>query len=303
MDAQALAGALIALDDSTLIRVINQSLQRRPELAPSIASQAIPDLTFAPADALSKRRSQGWIKPFGQQGQAGFGFIACPELKAVFGNDVYCHRNQLGSFQAGQEVSFAVLLSKDMKPQAFDLQPLAPGSLGPKGGGWSKGGDDWGKGKGDEWGLSGWSKGGDEWGKGKGDEWGKGGGSGWSGWGGGYDEWSGGKGPYGKGDISQDDGKGCGKDKKGAALLSEHARPDVQSIIGIFAGLVKSFNAKNGFGFIECEALRNQGIDRDVYVHHHQIGTFQVGSLVMFTAYYNKKNQPQAMDLQPLPGS
>eukprot|EP00409_Alexandrium_fundyense_P003644 CAMPEP_0185905930 /NCGR_PEP_ID=MMETSP0196C-20130402/5092_1 /TAXON_ID=2932 /ORGANISM="Alexandrium fundyense, Strain CCMP1719" /LENGTH=58 /DNA_ID=CAMNT_0028625567 /DNA_START=23 /DNA_END=195 /DNA_ORIENTATION=+ len=54
----------------------------------------------------------------------GFGFIDCPELHAVFGNDVFLHNKQLGEFGPGAMVTFAVCLSKDNKPQAYDLQPM-----------------------------------------------------------------------------------------------------------------------------------------------------------------------------------
>mmetsp|Transcript_14632 Transcript_14632/g.27469 ORF Transcript_14632/g.27469 Transcript_14632/m.27469 type:complete len:172 (-) Transcript_14632:94-609(-) len=132
MDAQAMLAALAALDDTSLITVITETLQRRPELAPGVVNGAVPDLTFAPADSLTKRRATGRIKP--AMG-TGLGFIDCPELKAVFGSDVYVHKNQVGALQPGTEVSFAILLSKDMKPQAFDLQPTAPRPPPPKGAG------------------------------------------------------------------------------------------------------------------------------------------------------------------------
>eukprot|EP00439_Symbiodinium_sp_Y106_P053856 s3560_g7.t1 len=120
MDQQSMLRALAALDDTSLITVITETLQRRPELAPGVVNGAVPDLTYAPADALSKRRATGRIKPM--MG-TGFGFIDCPDLKAVFGHDVYVHKNQVGALPPGTEVNFAILLSKDMKPQAFDLQP------------------------------------------------------------------------------------------------------------------------------------------------------------------------------------
>ena len=113
--------ALAALDDQTLITVITQTLQNRPELAPGVVNGAVPDLTYAPADSLTKRRATGRILQVNSSN--GMGFIDCPELKAVFGNDVYVHRNQVGAFPIGTEVNFAILLSKDMKPQAYDLQP------------------------------------------------------------------------------------------------------------------------------------------------------------------------------------
>mmetsp|Transcript_11294 Transcript_11294/g.25303 ORF Transcript_11294/g.25303 Transcript_11294/m.25303 type:complete len:280 (-) Transcript_11294:160-999(-) len=266
MDPQFLSTQLAALENESVARVIAETLRRRPELAPSVVSKAVPDLTYAPADALSKRRSVGVIKSWSPN---GFGFISCPELREVFGNDAYVHRNQIGQFQQGQEVSFAVLLSKDLKPQAFDLQPSTGMSGMPGMSGMGKGqgvvvppGGCWGGGKG--WaGDGGWGKGGCMWGKG-----------------------------FEKGF----DKGGKGKTK----TLSEHAKPDVQQVLGKYMGIIKSFNARNGFGFIECEALRMQGFQNDVYLHHSQIGTLQPGAEVTFTAYLNKKGQPQAMELMPL---
>ena len=46
----------------------------------------------------------------------------------------------MGAFPVGSEVNFAILLSKDMKPQAFDLQPTATfrGDWGYNAKGWGK---------------------------------------------------------------------------------------------------------------------------------------------------------------------
>mmetsp|Transcript_30301 Transcript_30301/g.54243 ORF Transcript_30301/g.54243 Transcript_30301/m.54243 type:complete len:102 (+) Transcript_30301:1-306(+) len=99
----------------------------------------------------------------------------------------------------------------------------------------------------------------------------------------------GGKGDWGK-----------GFEGKGSKVLSAEARPDVQQTLGNFVGMIKSFNAKNGFGFIVCEALQQQGYSQDVYLHHNQIGDFQPGQTVFFECYLNKKGQPQSMNLQAM---
>mmetsp|Transcript_16611 Transcript_16611/g.38985 ORF Transcript_16611/g.38985 Transcript_16611/m.38985 type:complete len:270 (+) Transcript_16611:38-847(+) len=260
---EALYDALARLDDQSATHVISEALRKRPELAPGVVSSAVPDLTYAPVDALERRRSTGVVKSFSQQ---GFGFISCPELKAVFGHDVYVHRRQIGIFGPGAEVNFAVLLSKDMKPQAFDvrsngstfstMQQLV--GMAAMGNAFSSYAGSWGKGTLQK-------------------------GSAASAWNGAGDGWSG------------DWGDGPAKRQK---TLSADAKPDVQQVLGQFLGTIKSFHAKNGFGFIQCEALQQQGYQNDVYLHHNQIGEFQPGHLVMFTAYLNRKGQPQAMDLQ-----
>ncbi|CAK9079975.1 unnamed protein product [Durusdinium trenchii] len=145
----AMLQALAALDDATLLTVPwthrpaaartrrgrvarTAEWHGRPELAPGVVNGAVPapssapkykgDLTYAPADSLTKRRAQGPRPATGRikqvTGATGVGFIDCPELK-------------VGAFPIGTEVNFAILLSKDskhvmrndMKPQAFDLQP------------------------------------------------------------------------------------------------------------------------------------------------------------------------------------
>ena len=47
-------------------------------------------------------------------------------VRQVFGCDVFAHAKQIGGFSAGTEVSFAILLNKDSKPQAFDIEELSP---------------------------------------------------------------------------------------------------------------------------------------------------------------------------------
>merc|ERR1719343_603377 len=42
-------------------------------------------------------------------------------MKEAFGNDVFVHAGQLGNYKIHDEVNFAVFLSKDHKPQAFDV--------------------------------------------------------------------------------------------------------------------------------------------------------------------------------------
>lgn len=76
---RAMLQALASLDDTSLITVITETLQRRPELAPGVVNGAVPELTYAPAEALTKRRATGRLM---QVHPTGVGFIDCPELKA-----------------------------------------------------------------------------------------------------------------------------------------------------------------------------------------------------------------------------
>jgi len=68
-----------------------------------------------------------------------------------------------------------------------------------------------------------------------------------------------------------------------------------------FQGRIKSFNAKQGFGFIECpEAHAIFG--RDIFLHKMQIGDLKVHAEVMFSVETNKTGMPQARDLTTLDG-
>jgi cold shock CspA family protein len=78
-------------------------------------------------------RFHGRIKSF--NAQKGFGFIECPEAHAVYGRDVFLHKAQIGDFNIGSELSFAVEMNKSNMPQARDLAEvdqfaLAAGAMG-----------------------------------------------------------------------------------------------------------------------------------------------------------------------------
>lgn len=68
-----------------------------------------------------------------------------------------------------------------------------------------------------------------------------------------------------------------------------------------YQGRIKSFNAKQGFGFIECpEAHAIYG--RDVFLHKAQIGDLKVGTEVTYGVEMNKQGMPQARDIATLDG-
>merc|ERR1719433_1233884 len=69
--------------------------------------------------------------------------------------------------------------------------------------------------------------------------------------------------------------------------------------LGQFSGSIRSFNEKNGFGFIECTPLRRQGYDKDVFLHQSQRGGLAVGTEVTFVAYLNTSGQLRARSVQP----
>lgn len=269
VDAMQLVDMLNKIDEQTAVAVITQCLQHRPELAPPVVTFACPDLTYPPAKALTERRSNGVVKSFSPQ--KGFGFIECVELHAVFGYDVFVHKAQIGNYVPGTPVSFAVMLNKDNRPQAYDLMPPQEKeqSSGSKSSG--KANNAANSGNNDpmmqammqqdmistmaQMGM----------------------------------------------DPSQmmmymdpNGGKGMGK-TLGKGKLDE------QVILGNFIGTIKSFNDISGYGFIDCPDLKAKGY-QDVFLHQSQRRTFAVGNMVQFTSYLNSKGQPQSKDLQAVGG-
>jgi len=70
---------------------------------------------------------------------------------------------------------------------------------------------------------------------------------------------------------------------------------------GRFQGRIKSFNAKQGFGFIECPEA-HEIFGRDVFLHKAQIGDLKVGTQVTYTVEMNRQGMPQARELATLDG-
>merc|ERR1719162_2730687 len=98
----------------------------------------------------------------------------------------------------------------------------------------------------------------------------------------------GGKGYGGKG---MGDGKGCGKgDGKGCGK-----QPDEE--LGLFEGVIKSFNPQSGYGFISSPGLTAIS-ERDAFLHAKHLGDFEVGASITFTAYRHR-GQIQAKNLAP----
>lgn len=129
MSQEQIVNAICAFDDDAAVKVITDTLTLRPEVAPVVVKNACPDLAFAPASAFTARRSAGYVKQAADS--SGFGLIENPELKLIFGVDVSAHRDQLGSLESGAAVNFAVLLTDDEKPQAFDILPGHEGASKP----------------------------------------------------------------------------------------------------------------------------------------------------------------------------
>ena len=128
MDSKMVLDLLVSLDDDTLHFIIGELLQNKPELAPGLVTFACPELTYAPAKAVTQRRCNGVVLTVGK-GIKDMSFIRCPELRTVFECDVCVAPEHIRGFKEGQKVSFAVTLNEQSEPQALDLQtdpPTAP---------------------------------------------------------------------------------------------------------------------------------------------------------------------------------
>ena len=65
---------------------------------------------------------------------------------------------------------------------------------------------------------------------------------------------------------------------------------------GHATGTLKSFERKNGFGFLACPELFEK-YTRDVFIHQAFIGNLQVGDPVDFEYRINDKGQPQVVSV------
>eukprot|EP00746_Dinoflagellata_sp_MGD_P147859 gnl/MRDRNA2_/MRDRNA2_80170_c0_seq2.p1 gnl/MRDRNA2_/MRDRNA2_80170_c0~~gnl/MRDRNA2_/MRDRNA2_80170_c0_seq2.p1 ORF type:complete len:400 (-),score=84.42 gnl/MRDRNA2_/MRDRNA2_80170_c0_seq2:16-1215(-) len=112
------------MTDEEALQSICTLIEQKPHLAWELVQWLIPDFAFGATKCLMDPavRFTGTIKSFAHT--KGYGFVTSPQIQEQFGSDVFCHSAQLGSFNVGDTVDFAVLLNKEGKPQAFDLVPL-----------------------------------------------------------------------------------------------------------------------------------------------------------------------------------
>jgi cold shock CspA family protein len=267
IDPHALVDVLCSVDPELSVAVISKVLAAKPELAPAVVTYACPELTYAPSLILSKKRSSGCIKSY--SADKGYGFIACPELQEVFGCDVFVHKAQMSNCQVGQQVTFAIVLNKDNKPQAFDLASLGGANT-------QNAAAMMGAPTADPMQMqmmmmgmmhSGVSQ--------------------------------------AQGGLPALQSVPTGTPPPGGNFVpppkSAASKPPEQSL-GEVTGTIKSFSVDKGFGFISSPDVREMGYSNDVFLHNQHKGEFEVGSYVAFSLYLNSKGQPQAKDLKFPPG-
>jgi len=309
MDPQQLVEAMKALEDSLAVMVITQVLQDRPELAPPVVNFSVPNLTYAPATILTERRCRGTIKNF--NAEMGYAYVDCKELSQIFGDDVLLHAKQIPADCAPQsKVTFACVLTKDNKPQAFDLRkddsmPTMPGmGMGAQPGMMGCGGMMMG-GCGGCPGMPG-----------------MGAMPGMGGCGGCPGMPMGGCGPM-------TGMPGCGgmpgmptgmpgipgmpnsmpntmPNMAGVSPMMQQMMGKMPGgkggcggpVLGQFTGSIQSFNPKLGYGFIHCPDLAAQGQSSEVKIGQEELGEYEVGAQVSFTAFLNSAGQPEGKDLE-----
>jgi len=114
------------LQDVDIVAAIKQALTRKPHLCKAVMEIAS-DLEIMHQHEEESyyeegRRFQGKLKSF--VAKSSYGFIACEELFEAFGCDVFITGFAINiELSIGADLTFAVKLNKDGKPQAFDLKP------------------------------------------------------------------------------------------------------------------------------------------------------------------------------------
>lgn len=66
-----------------------------------------------------------------------------------------------------------------------------------------------------------------------------------------------------------------------------------------YHGILKTFDYSRGYGFIAC-ADTHAIFQRDVFIHHSQMGGLEIGQRVLFEVTTNARGQPQAKDVVAL---
>uniref|UniRef100_A0A6T1F838 Uncharacterized protein n=1 Tax=Alexandrium monilatum TaxID=311494 RepID=A0A6T1F838_9DINO len=64
-------------------------------------------------------------------GEAAYCFVHCPELKSLYGRDVYLKSSQAAGFKVGDVASFRVVFKRERWPEAVELGAPSGASQGP----------------------------------------------------------------------------------------------------------------------------------------------------------------------------
>eukprot|EP00931_Biecheleriopsis_adriatica_P095357 TRINITY_DN6896_c0_g1_i3.p1 TRINITY_DN6896_c0_g1~~TRINITY_DN6896_c0_g1_i3.p1 ORF type:complete len:285 (+),score=51.95 TRINITY_DN6896_c0_g1_i3:79-855(+) len=226
--------------------------------------------------------------------KTGWGYIDCPPLKSEYGKDVFLHKQYMDrDFDVGDTVNFTIELSEEGMPQARDIKPHQ-GNRQPQQS--SSPANNSGRFFGSIIRFN--PK---------------------SGWG--YIDCPPLKTKYGK-DVFlhkqyMDRDFDVGDTVNFTIELSEEGMPQARDIKPHqgnhqaqqpaassrtperFFGSIVSFNAKTGWGYIDCPPLKSK-YGKDVFLHRdHMEREFSVGDTVKFAVQLSEEGMPQARDIQP----
>jgi len=299
MELEELATSLSSLDDDSLVSAIASALEERPSVCQALTDWMIDgdeQKAYLSTKMFTTRRVSGVVKSFNPK--SGYGFIKSEGCTEAFGCDVFVHHAQIQDAVVNSQVNFVIFLNKDRKPHAYDVRvddsPM-PVSSAYKGAGKRKLG--YGAPAEHDYGFTPQPQRVNSW-------------EAWESAGAVPNAFQGGRAfNGGKGTVGTV-GKGTvGKGKVGTGKLQQKqaVKPTPETAFEVpgvtdrrWNGVFKSFNDKTGFGFIECEEIKDM-YGGDVFVHRAQVAEFppQVGMAVEFGVFLNKDEKPSAKDIIP----
>lgn len=303
MELEELTASLSSLDDDSLVSAIASAIEERASVCQALSDWMIDgdeQKAYLSTKMFTTRRVTGVVKSFNPK--SGYGFISSEGCTEAFGCDVFVHHAQIQDAVVNSRVNFVIFLNKDRKPHAYDVRvedgPM-PVSSAYKGAGKRKGlssapaEHDYGFTPQPQRMISSQPHRVNSW-----------------------EAWES-EGAKPNAFQSGRTFSGVGKGTVGKAATGKLQKPAVKQLTPVkstpetvfevpgvtdqrWNGFFKSYNDKTGFGFIECEGIKDM-YGGDVFVHKAQVAEFtpKVGMAVEFGVFLNKDEKPQAKDIIP----
>eukprot|EP00930_Biecheleria_cincta_P053555 TRINITY_DN3910_c0_g2_i1.p1 TRINITY_DN3910_c0_g2~~TRINITY_DN3910_c0_g2_i1.p1 ORF type:complete len:999 (-),score=199.68 TRINITY_DN3910_c0_g2_i1:81-3077(-) len=211
----------------------------------------------------------------------GFGFIKCPGVHKGCGKDVYLPQQEAGDFEVGDLVYFDLVLNKEGRPQARNLESDSVSSHGQnstllgsilkfskkKGFGFIKCSEVY-KAFGKDAYLSEQEA----------------------------QDFAVGDSVYFELVVSKD-GNPQARNLESAESGSTASAPTTHGHHSRMFGSILKFDDQKGFGFIKCPEVHKE-FGKDAFLSHQELGDFAVGDSVYFDLVLNKDGNPQARNLE-----